>query len=96
MSLMDNAVWCPVVCPYCGRGNDYATGMNPEVPTPIPGAYTICAGCLGWAEFSESLELKALSTEEQQSMYDDYEGMMAFLLGFYAHRRKLLRELEAK
>jgi hypothetical protein len=45
-------------CPTCGKKFDIHRSVDGSDATPMPGDFTICAGCAGPAVFTDTLDLR--------------------------------------
>ncbi len=63
-------------CPACRSTLDGATGVGHD-EKPTAGDVTVCAYCFVVLEFTESLQLRELSTDELQQLPADVREDMA-------------------
>jgi len=52
-------------CPQCGSPNDCASGIERR---PVPGDLSICIRCATVARFTDQMELRRLTAEEEAEM----------------------------
>lgn len=71
-------------CPYCGVPLDVATGVPDDTP-PEPGAVGICASCAKVHVFTETLEKRKPTDEEQAEIDASKEVARARLLVLVSH-----------
>lgn len=57
----------PATCPWCGRVNDSATGLNHN-KRPKPGDVGVCIGCAELVVYEHDSFRKATDTERAEAM----------------------------